>query len=89
VLGGEAVRVTLPAAARVRPARKRIIRVAPFAHYAGWSSGRGGRPRCLAKGCCRYLRRNQPFACSAEHEAQVRSMLQTMQVAVQGERCKS
>jgi hypothetical protein len=41
-----------------------------FSHYAGWQSTKGGRPRCRARGCQKYLRREQQFACSPEHERQ-------------------
>ncbi len=77
---GAAVKVNIPAAARRKPSRQRIVRVSKWAHYEGFDPRDGrGRPRCRAEGCSKDLRRHQPLACSPECEALVRDEFAALQ----------
>lgn len=79
---GQAAVVRLPAVAAVRPRRIRRVRTSRWADYAGFDPDIGTRPRCHAAGCRRWLRKDQPFACSSDHEKKVRSALARLQAAV-------
>jgi hypothetical protein len=79
---GNVATIRVPASSQRKPTRTRIIRVAPYGHYRGFDALCGGRPRCLAVGCSKWLRKEQPFACSPEHERTVRLQLATLSRAV-------
>jgi len=81
---GKASRVLVPETARRPATRTRIVRAAPWSHYAGYDERSGGRPRCRAQGCGKALRKDQPFACSPKCEALVRDEVQAMLRAITG-----
>lgn len=64
--------------------RVRVIRTSRWSNYEGYIPGRG-RPRCQAKGCDKYLRRDQRFACCADHEKQVRALFDTLKQLMEPE----
>lgn len=64
----EAQEVKMPYRRRLGvPAKQKRRPEDPWAHYAGGISS-SKRPRCMATGCHKHLRRNQPAACCPEHE---------------------
>lgn len=81
---GEAVRVTVPEATRKPARRVRVARTAPWSNYAGFNPRKGGRPRCRAPGCGRYLKIDQPYACSDRCGIRVRELLADLKERVEG-----
>jgi len=52
--------------------RPRVRGATEFGHYAGYLVHKGGRPRCLLRGCGARLRRDQgPLGCSPAHVSKV------------------
>ena len=80
---GEALRVNVPEETRKPATRTRIVRTAPYSHYEGYNARHGGRPRCRARGCRKWLTKTQTFACCHDHETKVRDQLASLHEAVE------